>query len=285
VVLDDREVEEPVFSTGEDGQLRAKRPHARGILSGREQFEKDKLGLQKALGHDIDGGRVEQWEQDKRAVLKALGHDENGKCPAGVDWRNDIRTVPEELKDANSTARTRAGCHFPLAHRLSNCRPASVAACGWWWCSQKKPLTSQQWTDLHAALEDLRAKGIDPNGAGVAYHAGVYATLKSHKAAWGAYAQTAKFIDEAPQAAEKLFKDDYEEIQREVAKYKWVASPREGKRNPKDKATWLFLNSVRSAGGKSAVAAAIAFLFGLGQDGEDYSTLKNRMAVASTRRE
>jgi hypothetical protein len=219
-----------------------------------------------------------QLEKDKREVFRALGHDVNGKCPAGIDWKEDFRKVPEMLRDAHTIALTRAWCHFPLAHSLApmtNLKPAALSPCGWGWCADKDRLKPERWSDLLKAVEILKERGIDPNGYPVAVQASMYATLRQYKEAWPEH----KRAVEALGVLKDVDIPARPALQMEEAMFRWPANPKPRGGNT-DKPCQIFLNNIYAAGGTAAVAAAILFLFGLGKQGERLKALKHRIEVA-----
>jgi hypothetical protein len=272
---------------GENAAERQARIEAAWIATGKKrlshsshavaQLEKDRRGLQNDLGHDPDGG-VEQWQKDRHAVFQALRHDSEGNCPLGVDWRNNAREEPEELRDANFSAYRRASCHFPsnetatpeLAREMSQTFPA----CGWKWCKDKHRLKPEQWGDLLAALEDLKANNIEPTGTELAIYAMNYASFSKQRAMWPAYKHLLAACQKAP-AIERM---ENPTLLFWARRSEWAGAPKF------DKPLQIFLNSVFVRGFPAAVAAAILFLLGLAIEGERYANLKHRIETAWSRR-
>jgi hypothetical protein len=221
-----------------------------------------------------------------RAVFRALGHDSEGKCPLGVDWRNNnVREVPEELRAANYAALMRAYCHMPLDHMMTKepiTAPDALPGCGWKWCEEKDKykggdeIAEDYWNNLKAALDDLKGRDIDPNGKGVADLAATYARLMQHAEAWDAYAEHASVIARTPDP-ERHFSP---ELRQMIGIFQWAKAPREGGGRPTDKPMQLFLNGVHAAKGDATAAAAILFLVGLAPKGADYAGEKDRIAKA-----
>jgi hypothetical protein len=218
-----------------------------------------------------------QAEKDKRAVFQALGHDADGSCPVGVDWRNNIRNVPEELRAASSAASTRARCHFPYGDTATKEQVdrlnATFPACGWKWCADKDRLKALQWADLLAALEDLKAADIDPNGCDMASHADLYAGFSKQRAMWlPSYKPLLAAVACNPML-ERM--NPYPLFLARQAE--WIGSPKV------NKAMHLFLNRIGVAGFSAAVAAAILFLFGLAEENRRYQNFKHSIEAAWAR--
>jgi hypothetical protein len=242
-----------------------------------EQLEKDRDGLQHKLGHDRDGGRVAQWEKDKRTVLQALGHDTDGKCPAGVNWRDDIRNVPKELRAASSAASSRAQCHFPYIDTATKEQVdrlnATFPACGWKWCADKDRLKALQWADLLAAVEDLKAADIDPNDCHIGIHADFYAGLSKQRSMW-----LSSYKPLLAAAARNPMLERMNPYPLFLARQaEWIGATKV------DKPMQLFLNRIGNAGFSAAVAAAILFLFGLAEEDRRYRNFKHSIEASWAR--
>jgi len=224
-----------------------------------EQLEKDRDRLQHKLGRDRDGGRVAQWEKDKRTVLQALGHDADGKCPASDETSLERWT-------------------FFANHHLPQMNPDefySGPACGWLWCHKRDGFKNSTWADLLKALEVLRGKDIKPTAPELVDLANKYAEGFDWRKMWDALAFNKMDAVIASNPAARVFFDPQLLRQLESAKQAGAGK--------KDVPMRDFLVSVKAHGWPPAVAAAILFLFGLTEDGERYSTVKNRVAVADQR--
>jgi hypothetical protein len=220
-----------------------------------------------------------------RAVFRALGHDSEGKCPSGVDWRNNARKVPEELRAENYAASTRASCHLPLVHMMSRkpiTAPDTLPGCGWKWCEEKDKykvgdkIAEDYWNNLKAALDDLKGHDRDPNGHEVALLAATYARFMQYAEGWNAYIEHASVIARTPDPEYHFSLA----LRQAVGTFQWAKAPREGGGRPTDKPVQLFLNGVHASKGDITVAAAISFLFGLAPRGTDYAGEKDRIAKA-----
>jgi hypothetical protein len=257
-----------------------------------EKLEKDKHGLRHALGHDIDGGRVEQWEKDRRAVFQALGHDADRKCPAGVDWRimrnNQVSGaragfagMSEAAKAATWNAYRRALCHFNTRGKW----PETFAPCGWWFCG--KQLKAPQWSELARAVKILKAKDIDPRDyiAPAGTYAESVALAKQwpkHKSLWNSVHEIKKSLPSLERAT--LSPQDAQRL-RAMDESRWAVFPRDGKGRRVDAPYQRFLNcnDRPPVNWTAQVAAAVFFLLGLGEKGASLKDEIHRAEVEWTR--
>ena len=217
-------------------------------------------------GEDLEAG-----EDDRRAVFQALGHDTDGKCPAGVDWRTrgeqpaKFCALPEDAQKANWAASLRASSYLnhlgvTTAEAYAQ-KAAAVAPCGWWFCGQS--LKADQWADLLAAVEILRASGRDPNGFVLAYWAATYAQNVAWAIEWPTWKDLRAFIEKNPNLPASTI--DGGAISRLQA-VEWAKRPSGGRGQPVDAPYHRFLNEYPagpSAEWTPSVAGAILFLFGL----------------------
>jgi len=234
-----------------------------------------------------------QSHGDKREVLAALGHDAAGTCPAGVDWRiirdnqvsgvrADFAGMSEDTKAASWNAYRRALCHFNISGEW----PESFAPCGWWFCG--KPLKAPQWSDLARAVQILKAKGIDPSGyiAPVGLYAESVALARQWPENKPLWASVQVIKKELPELAQGPLSPQAHRRLRAMSESRWAAYPKDGRGAPVVAPYKRFLNcnDRPPVNWTAQVAAAIFFLFGLGEKGASLKSEIRRAEVSWTRK-